>query len=67
MMCFMKNFLLLVMLGLFYASRLAAMEIPGPLVKGEWLANNNSFFITTPLSINTMMLSLEAATMTLIN
>ncbi|MGB5329028.1 MAG: rhodanese-like domain-containing protein [Gammaproteobacteria bacterium] len=36
----MKKLLLLVMLGLFYGSRLSAAEFPGPLVKGEWLANN---------------------------
>ena len=36
----MKKLLLLVMLGLFYGSVLAAVEFPGPLVKGEWLANN---------------------------
>ena len=36
----MKKLLLMVMLGLFYGSRLAAVEFPGPLVKGEWLANN---------------------------
>ncbi|MDH3630245.1 MAG: rhodanese-like domain-containing protein [Gammaproteobacteria bacterium] len=36
----MKKLLLMVMLGLFYGSQLAAVEFPGPLVKGEWLANN---------------------------
>ena len=28
------------MLGFFYGSRSVAVEIPGPLVNGEWLANN---------------------------
>lgn len=36
----MKKLVMLVMLGLFYGSRLAATELPGPLITGEWLVNN---------------------------
>ena len=49
----MKKALLLVMLNLFYASRLAAVEIPGPLVKGEWLANNIDEVVVLDVRKNT--------------
>lgn len=36
----MKKLLILAMLGLFYGSRLAAVELPGPLIDSEWLIDN---------------------------
>ncbi len=49
----MKKLLLLVMLGLLYGSRLAAGELPGPLVKGEWLANNIDEVVVLDVRKNT--------------